>query len=423
MADTQIITKQELNYVETLYLQCNLEDFISKDMTHNNWLAGMENNDGKELTFKDVEKFDNRDKYHIMLAYFNDAILPNGGEYLNEASGRMWFKFPDYRVGIMNHDKAKKANQYNAVIQYEWEHLYSLDPRLCGLELPFGGTRDKYQFKRIDITKMFKSEYDYLTNKGFISTYRRISTQGTNERTETVYLGNRKNGNVYRMYSKTIELKTDTEKHPINHRKIELLSKYFGDIENLYTFELELHRSYLKEQLEITTLDQLEQVYQAYGSIAGRVRIYEDDDHNKDLISSKHHSRIEAYTITPYVEYKKVYRAKYKPSSGYMYDSINKKLDRYEEQMGELSEFELIEGLIESRYAKIVDISISDIEPTIAPLAYDKDVPMSEQYGKERYKEMIEKLDRMRDNEDNSIYREAKEAFRPYAFNNPNDIF
>jgi hypothetical protein len=283
--------------------------------------------------------------------------------------------------------------------------------------LPFGGTRKQYQFKRVDVTKIFKSDYDYLTNKSFISTYRKIHKKSNDSKTETVYLGNRKNGNVYRMYNKTIELKLDTEDHPINHPKINLISSYFGDIEDLYTFELELHRSYLKEQLNITTLDQLDQVYEAYGSIVGKVRIYEDNDKNKELIVNSNRSRIKAFNITPYIEYKKVYRAKYKPSSGYMYDSINKKLDRYEEQMGTLSEFALIEGLIESRHSKIVNITVSDIEPTIAPFRYDKDIPIAEQYGNERYSEMKEKHEKMKNNQDDSLFIEARRAFKKVQSN------
>jgi len=409
MADTQIITEQELNYIETLYLQCNLEDFIIKNSTHNDWLLGEEKKNGKKVTQSDIDKIYGKERYDHMLSYVFDTLLSNA-EFLGDANGRMWYGLDNYRLGIMDYDKAKKSNQFNVIVQYEWEHLYSLDENLIGLDLPFDGDKKNYNFKRIDVCKIFKSKYDYLTNKGFISTYRKIDKKGTDKVTETVYLGHRKNGNVYRMYNKTIELKKDTEDHPMDYKKIELLSKYFGDVEDLYTFELELHRSYLKEQLAITTLDQLDQVYQAYHSIVGKVRIYEDTDQNKEHILGKHHARIRANTITEYKEYKKVYRAKYKPSKQYAMDKQAKTFSRYIESMKITDEKEINRLKLEFAM-NIASTDNQDIIMTYEPSFEAKD-----------YDDMKEKHDRLR-NGDSPLDFQAYQAFRPHPYINLNDIF
>jgi len=409
MADTQIITERELNYIETLYLQCNLEDFIVKRSTRHDCLLGEEKKNGEIITKSDLDLLYGKDRYDHMLSYVYDTLLSNA-QFLGDANGRMWYLLDNYRLGIMGYDKAKKSNQFNVVIQYEWERLYSLDEALIGLDLPFGEERNNYNFKRIDLCKIFKSKYDYLTNKGFISPYRKINKQGTDKLTETVYLGNRKNGNVYRMYNKSIELKKDTQDYPMDYKKIELLSKYFGDIENLYTFELELHRSYLKEQLEITTLDQLDQVYRAYHSIAGKIRIYEDTDQNKDYILGKHHDRIKANTITEYKEYKKVYRAKYKPSKQYAMDKQSKTFNRYIESM-KITDQKEINRLKLEFAMNIASTDNQDITMTYEPSFQSKD-----------YDDMKEKHEKLRSG-DSPLDFEAYQAFKPHPYINLNEIF
>ncbi len=311
MAINKIITEKTLNYIETLYLYTNLEQF-----SHT------------------LESSPN-DKYVHVLTDIHDTLLCNA-KYLGESKGRMWYKLPNYRLGIMDYEKAKKANQFNVEIQYEQSHMFSLDPMLKGLDLPFNGTLEQYNIKRIDVTQIAKTSQDYLTNHSYISPYRTEARISSNGRTETVYLGNRSSGNVFRMYNKTVELKTDNKEHPINYKKIEMFSKYFGDIENLYTFELELHRKYLKPTFGIDTLNDLEKVYKAYSDIVGKIRIYEDSDQNKKLVAGKHHDRIkELYIFTEYKELKRLNKKRYKPSEAYMVDKAVTAFNRYEDSLKE----------------------------------------------------------------------------------------
>ncbi len=298
MNDKKIITQNEKNYIETLYLYCNIEDFASTKENHPTL------------------------NYYNMMSYISDTLL-HSAQYLNEAKGRSWYRLPNYRIGIMDYDTAKKANQFNCVIQYEFDHLFTLDKNLTSLDLPFDGSLSDYHIKRIDITKIAKHDEDYLTNYEFISPYRR------NDRVNgTVYLGNRKAGNVFRMYNKTKEL-LDTE----NNKKIQVLTQYFGDIENLWTYELELSRSFLKNSLGIETLADLSKVYQAHKNIVGKIRFYDNNDKNKKLVSQKHGDRIKALFLADFVEYERIEKKKYTPSFDYAVEQMVKLVDTYAEKM------------------------------------------------------------------------------------------
>ena len=372
MAINKIITEKTLNYIETLYLYTNLEQF-----SHT------------------LESSPN-DKYVHVLTDVHDTLLCNA-KYLGESKGRMWYKLPNYRLGIMDYEKAKKANQFNVEIQYEQFHMFSLDPMLKGLDLPFGGTLEQYSIKRIDVTQIAKTPNDYLTNHSYISPYRTEARISNNGRTETVYLGNRSSGNVFRMYNKTKELKTDNKEHPMNYKKIEMFSKYFGDIENLYTFELELHRKYLKPTFGIDTLGDLEKVYKAYNDIVGKIRIYEDSDHNRKLVAGKHHDRIkELYIFTEYKELKRLNKKRYKPSEAYMVDKAVTAFNRYEDS--------LKEPLKEHQKLVIADKILS-------AMFKEHDEVIIEFIDDEK-KEFASRIETLRDSQTDDLEVEAQFAFR-----------
>jgi len=303
MTDKKIITEKERNYVETLYLYFNLEDASDNEQDHPavQWLN--------------------------VMGYVNDVMFPTA-KYLAKAGGRTWYQFKNYRLGIMSYDKAKKANQFNCLIQYEQHHLWTLNKNLDDLDLPFDVDRKYYHIKRIDITKIAKHKEDYTVNHGYLSPYREYSYfQGTH------YLGNRRNGNVFRMYNKTVELLTDTKKHPINYKKIALMSEFFGDIEDLYTYELELTRKYLKASLGIETLGQLDQVYAANSNIVGKIRFYKYNDKNRRLIAQNKRERIRAKILTDFEEFERIERKIYVTSFDYLIKNIVKDADRYVKTM------------------------------------------------------------------------------------------
>ncbi len=374
MVINKIITEKELNYIETLYLYCNLEDFIEQiDF----------------LTIGEVSSEDIQPSilYKHALSYYHDTLLTSA-EYIGEANGRSWYRTSNYRIGIMEYELAKRSNQFNVEIQYEQSHMFALEPNLKGLDLPFGDELNKYHIKRVDISQVVKTKEDYLTNKKYISPYRIEDRVTKNGKVETVYLGHRKNGNVFRMYNKTIELMTDNKDHPINYKKIELFSKYFGDIEDLYTFELELHRKYIRKTFGIDTLEDLDRVYKAYHEIVGKIGIYEDNDKNRKLVKQNHRDRVECLYFTEYKEFKRTAQKRYKSSKHYAIDKAVNAVESYSKSVGHVTEGEKLLMLDEIAYR----ILNKDVEIDIGCSPYD---------------EMREKHEVMRLNQSNDLEKQA----------------
>lgn len=381
--DKRIVVQKELNYIETLYLSCNLQDFTAS------------------IEFKDLDinpDIPPLSAYNIVLDYrVSNMIEHYSAKFLGTAKGRDWYQFEDYRLGIMSYDLAKRSNQYNCVIQYEQSHMFTLDYFLSVLNLPFGGSFSDYKIKRIDITKIAKHKENYIEGFNYISPYR-----GMRYEYGTIYLGHRNNGNVFRLYNKTLELLTDTKNHPTDYKKIELLSQYFGDIEDLYTYELELHRSYLKDTLNIDTLADLDKVYLAYKNIVGQIRLYKDTDKNKRLIASNNRDRISAYVLTDYVPYDRVKRKDYKPSRKYAIKKMLSTMDGYMDSMGlersNANYISLIDELASERiYTDSQDITLH-FEKSELGIQMD---------------EMHKKHDRLRYGQGDTLENEANYRFAP----------
>jgi hypothetical protein len=407
MAINKIISEKTLNYIETLYLYANLQDFCSINahtLPKEVYMTFME--DAPESTYGN---FNSYTEYLQMNQYLYDTLLYNY-DVLGYANGRQWYDIGYCRIGIMDYDLAEKTNQFNVEIQYTQAHLFSLGDELKGLKLPLGGTFEQYHIKRIDVTQIVKTPHDYLTNHNFISPYRTIDRHEKNGKTETVYLGNRSSGNVFRMYNKTIELNVDTKVKPMNYSKIELFSSYFGDIENLYTFELELHRKYLKPTFGIDTLKDLKKVYQAQKDIVGKIRIYRDTDANKKLVKTNHRNRIKTLGFMEYKELPRLKKKKYKLSKTYMIDKAVTAFNRYEDAVSEpltLSEKLSIFDEIISKMSNHQDISIELLDST-ATIEYDA---------------MKSKIESMRDNQDDQLLRESSSYFSPISLQRPKDLF
>jgi len=409
MAINKIITEKTLNYIETLYLYANLQDFLTHTSTAHDLLLYEQKPNGSFITQQDIQKIYDSEKYTLMMDYIYDTLLYSA-EHIGESNGRTWYKMDNYRLGVMDFDLAKKSNQFNVEIQYEQAHLFSLEKELGGLELPLDGELKDYHIKRIDVTQIVKTPKDYLTNHGFISPYRTISEFSNSGRTETVYLGNRKSGNVFRMYNKTIELKVDTKEKPMNYKKIELFSRYFGDIEDLYTFELELHRKYIKPTFGIDTLEDLDKVYKAHKDIVGKIKIYENTDHNKKLIAQNHRDRIDTLCFVEYEELKRVEKKRYKTSKSYMIDKAVTAYNRYEQScdtpISEQGRLSIISEIV----SKIVDSK--DVTILIEDSDYVKSI-----------NEMKDKHELLRDNQDDQLFKEANTAFAPIMLQTAKDVF
>lgn len=389
MSDVKIVTEKELNYIETLYLSCNLEDFLVEKRKSVPSVL----DHGLHVSSDDLsDNLTAHEAYKYMMSYYYDTLftLPPCIS-LGVAEGRTWYKMPNYRIGIMDYNTAKKANQFNCVIQYEQHYMFTLDQDLNNIDYPFGGSPKNYNIKRIDVTKIIKCNTDYTKGYGFISPFRGIANYYG-----TIYLGHRKNGNVVRIYDKTKEL-LDTD----NGKKIELLSSYFGDIENLYTFELELRRSHLKENLGIQTMADIPKIFEVYKNTLGKIRIYEDTDHNKKLIAQGNRSRINAEILTDFEEFSRIKKKKYVPSVDYAIDKAVRILDRYLSSMDLDRTNENYLPLINKIISKRIDNSFMDTTLVLTPNDF------SDSIRKMKFKHIA-----MRDNQSNDLERDS---FRIYG--------
>ncbi len=380
--DTVIIPKKEYNYIDTLYLSCNLQDHYPK--------SGYEGND--------VVKFDEHLRYHYQRRFLESVYL-FGVAPLGEGSGYEWYQLPNYRLGLMDYEKAKRANLPNCVIQYEHNHIFDLDHDLTGLDLPFTEDRELYMIKRIDITKTAKLDTDYTINHGYISPYRGdpLNPKRYGEDSLTVYLGSRKGGNLFRIYNKTAEL-LDTK----NYEKIALYSRLFGTIEGLYTFEHELHRKYLKEVLGIDRLSDLDKVWIASQSIVSRIRIFPITDHNRKLIEQNNRKRVEAMVLSPFVEYDRPERKRYKRSYKAMLKRMKAELEAYL-QSEEGREWESLDGYILLIYDLLEDRMDGK----------DLTVYVNDSERVKELKEMHRRHQAMRDGQTDDLEREAAARFAP----------
>jgi len=374
--DELLILADSVHYIETLFLQTNLHSHIKGELS-------------------------NDKKHQIGLSELYDSIL-SGADYMGSAKGREWYRTKNYRIGVItDYDKAIKSNWYTVLIQYSQEHMFSARADINKIELPLTADKSLYKIQRADATLIYKSDIDYLNGYGVISRFRKQHTIDKCGVIETKYFGSRSGGNMVRWYNKTNELK-QTE----NYKKIELLSAYFGDIENLYTIELEMNREFLLRTMNIDTLEDVAKVKEAYKNIIGAMRIYELNSTNEKLLNSNNRSRIKAFKFSEWLDYKRREKKRYKPSKAYLVDRMKKSSFKYIESMGVKDEDINKELLtIVNDYLREIDIGGSDdlvisYEPTTLT---------------EEIKSMREKHERVRGVNDLLIV-ESNKAMKPYPF-------
>jgi len=81
--------------------------------------------------------------------------------------------------------------------------------------------------------------------------------------------------------------------------------------------------------LGIDTLAELDRVWTASQSITSRIRIFPVTDYNRKQIESNHRQRIKAMTLTPFTEYDRPERKRYKRSYKAMVRRMKSELDAY----------------------------------------------------------------------------------------------
>ena len=376
--DTILKFTESVNYIETLYLQTHLHEHVKGDLPPNQ-------------------------KHSIALSKLYDSVLSTA-EYVGFSNTRDWYKTDNYRIGVISdYDKAKSCNWFSCVIQYEQHHMWHCMADINTLDLPLTHDKSLYHIQRADATLIYKSDTDYLNGYGVISKYRKQHTIDKNGVIETKYLGTRSSGNMVRWYNKTNELK-QTE----NYKKIDLLSQRFGDIENLYTLELEMNREYLFRSMNIDTLNDFYKLKQAYKNIIGTMRIYELTDSNIMNLEGNHRDRIEGYRFTNWADYKRVVKKKYKPSKSYLVDRMKRSAFKYIESMKIKEKKHINKELlaIANDLLKSLDIDngMSDMVISYEPSMLSESI-----------EDMNKKHEKLRDGNDLLIV-ESYRAFKPYPF-------
>ena len=334
------------DYIDTLYLSLNLE---------NHSLINSVNSADISL----------RDRYEsVYRTFFNNHAEDKTFSFLGSSMGYEWYQLKDYRIGFMPYAKAKTANQPNCIIQYSHDHLFSQSLELKDLLLPFLQDRDLYMIKRIDITKTCEIMIDLTRNHGYVSPWR-TDTLNPTRFENTVYLGHRRTGNVFRLYPKGLELKQSSD-----YGKVAKYKAYFGSLDNLYTFEHELHRKYLYNSLGIDTLSQLDDALRASRDIVSKIQIFPITDKNVHYVHSRHPERIPScYYVTPalHTPFKRPPKKKYNPSFKHLIKRINQQIEAYASSVDCEVDKDMLTNIVYNLANNISDSVIDELDISFSP--------------------------------------------------------
>ena len=342
--DSVIIPKKEINYIETMYL------YYSKKLEFYQW--------------QDLLGF----------------LVDNYTE-LGVANGRYWFVLDDgLKIGIYaDYEKCLASNQYLIELQYEFKQLFPLQGDLSLLRLPrfLSHSFNDYIFKRVDVTKVAKYEQPLNLDPketSFLSLYKYNYFEGT------IYLGSRKNGCVTRIYNKTLEIEQQSKEKSI------YFSEHFDNLDNLYTIELELHRSYLRKNFKnVQKLSDWRQLSVVYNSIVGSIKMFETNDKNMKNYKNNNKNRIPFKTFTPFEFIERIEKKKYERSRKRTIIRMKREMFEYFEDAGIEPTFAECVQFVSEFSKEVINHKGKDIELNFI------DTPLSEEL-----EEFEEKMDRIR---------------------------
>ena len=317
------------------------------------------------------------------------------------ADGYEWFQeiSTKNRIGICTKEQAIKMSSYPVVIQYSKHSSHSHDFRT------YGSVRNytDLKVKRLDVAITFQDkEYSIFPNVISPFTKKNIIF-GAEDAIETIYLGARATGKQIRHYNKTKELQ-DTK----NYSDMDYYANIFdGSIDGLYTIESELHRKHIMAKFGDVTLDSLANLINYSLSIINLCVFFPTSENNIINYRNNNYDDIEG-RITHYsedVNYVKTFVEVSKaPSFQNLTTSITRSIDNYIKAvygtLGDNSSLEhfyikLIHSLLERKHYQIDEIEI-DIESCETLVDY---------------KNLMKKVQLLRDNQDNSLEIEFKHYF------------
>lgn len=292
--------------------------------------------------------------------------LHNGGfadvPMIGYGQGYDWYDFGIARIGVMDYDKAKIANTYSIVIQYNAVYLMTII--LDDLKLFFSSDLTHYIIKRIDYSYTFntaENHFDYINDLCVSRYFRKQSVIiGSDRKIETLYLGLRRTGKVFRLYNKSKEL---TDKN--NHEKKQILFHHFGTLDNLFVYEIELHRKYLRDRCGVNSLADLDKVALIVYTLFSSLQFCTDNESNRKNLVNKHYDRINFNvpfadnSKTELFEFLPV--KKYKKSKDFLISSLDGIIKQYNNKDGHVISPEEILSLL---YARNNDTKIVEMEIT-----------------------------------------------------------
>ena len=277
-----------------------------------------------------------------------------GANYLGTSSGYNWFLVEGIcRVGIVaDVNNIFKAKLHAFVIQYDNRYLleHTIDNLYGVLDLDtLVFSKDEAIVKRIDFS-VITNNIEFF-NLDVVSRYRSRTEISKNDVLETVYLGKRSNGKVFRYYRKDIELLQDK-----NLVKQDYFMQYFQKIDfslPITVLELELHRKFLRDCYGFSYLKDIDKLLSIVLDQFTDIKFYEPTPENKKFVEQRNYSHI----IYEYIldidinKYEKVDRIvnEYSPSLSLLYSRLNKIVNKFCTKSGlKISKTEVLLNIFDS---------------------------------------------------------------------------
>ncbi len=273
----------------------------------------------------------------VLVSNYETEFFKNyGSDFLGTSQGYNWFNTSVGRFGIIaNTDHIFSAKAHAFILQYN--NLYLLQNTIDNLKgvlkldtlvMPF----DLAIVKRIDFS-MITNNVDFF-ELDVVSRYRSRTVISKNDTVETVYLGKRANGKVFRYYRKDIELLQDK-----NLVKSDYFRQFFTGIDfsiPVTVLELELHRKYLRRSFDFNYLKDIDTLLSISYKEFEDIRFYEPTDENLQHINNKNYNNIDycySFDFESVVDVPRV-KKEYKPSLSILYSRLDKIVTNFCDKSG-----------------------------------------------------------------------------------------
>ena len=259
-------------------------------------------------------------------SFYHNYVKNDKANFLGTSSGRTWYEIDGNRVGICDETQAKKMNTYPFLIQYSKENCHNHNfPSYCS-----SVSSNSFSIQRLDYAIIFQSD-SFKIERHFISPFRSFNYICSSDSIETVYMGKRRSGKVVRLYNKTIELSVKND-----YKQMDLLSKSFDSLDNLYVLEIELHRKHIMDKFGDVKLGSISNLISYSSSVLSSIVFFPNTEENMKHYKNRNYSKfVDTFVLDGldcgYVTTEKEVRSK--PSLSYLCKRVNKIITSYINEM------------------------------------------------------------------------------------------